>query len=219
MKKRILPITLISLITFFNAHAQINKGSIFLGGQISYYNQGASSPQATNQTTKNNQFNISPAIGKAIKDNVVVGFDLSYASAENKTTNYPYDQKTNTYGAGIFMRRYVPLGKGFYVFGQGRVGGSYNTGNIKQGDPVIADDIKGFSATFGFYPGISYQLSKRVHLETGFNNLFYIEYDHSSDKQTNTGVLTEVKTNTFTAGTSFNNIAAFTLGIRVLLSK
>ncbi len=219
MKARILPILLILSIVFFKSQAQINKGSIFLGGQVSYYNQAASSPQVANQTTNNNQFNFTPAIGKAIKNNLIVGVDLTYVYTKTLTTNYPYNQITNTFGAGVFMRRYVPIGKGFYVFGQGRIGGTFNTGKIKQGDPEFDDDIKGYTVSFGFYPGISYQVSKRVHLETGFNNLFYIEYDHTRDNQTNAGVLTDIKTHTFSAGTSLNNIAAFTLGIRVLLSK
>ena len=219
MKKRILPILFLLLIAFFQTYAQIDKGSIFLGGQISYYNQSASSPQDSNQTSKNKQFNFTPAIGIAVKNNVIVGIDLTYVYTKTLTTNYPYNQITNTFGAGVFMRRYVPLGKGFYVFGQGRIGGTYNTGKIKQGNPEIDDDIKGYTVSFGFYPGVSYQVSKRVHLETGFNNLFYIEYDHNRDNQTNTGVVTAVKTNTFSAGSSLNNLAAFTLGVRVLLSK
>jgi hypothetical protein len=219
MKKKFLLIISIIVIAFFQGNAQITKGSVFLGGQISFYNQSASSPQAANLTQKNSQFNISPAYGIAIKDNIVVGGDLTYSYAKVLTTNYPYDQINKTYGAGIFMRRYVTIGKRFYVFGQGRIGGTYNTETITQGDPSMYDDIKGFSAGFYFYPGVSYQLSKRVQLETGFNNLFYIEYDHSRDNQTNAGVVTETKTSTFSAGTSFNNIAAFTLGIRVLISK
>jgi hypothetical protein len=69
----------------------------------------------------------------------------------------------------------------------------------------------------GFYPGISYQVSKRLHLETGFNNMLDIAYQHTKETEMNS--TNEAKSNTFNISTSLNNLASFTLGFRFLLTK
>ncbi|HXB42878.1 MAG TPA: hypothetical protein VNV85_02430 [Puia sp.] len=121
MKKKILLFaTVLFVVSFFQAHAQINKGSILLGGQINFYTQTISPDQ------KSNWINVTPAIGKAIKDNLIVGIDVNYARSSN-VMGVPNNQTSNLFGAGVFLRRYVQLGKGFYVFGQERFGASYNT--------------------------------------------------------------------------------------------
>ncbi|HLK27610.1 MAG TPA: outer membrane beta-barrel protein [Puia sp.] len=221
MKKKILFSTaLLVTITFFQAQSQINKGSIFLGGQINFYVQSTSSATTGHAEQTTNSIGIVPSIGKAIKDNLIVGVDLLYSHYNNQAP-VAVDQNNNSFGAGVFMRRYISLGKNFYVFGQGRFGGSYNTSKTNLNVPVVSDDIKGFSFDLGFYPGISYQISKRLQLETGFNNLFDINFQHSKDIQTDTGSGTVIKsnTNTFSLLTSLNNLASFTLGFRVLLTK
>ncbi len=224
MKKKILLFTASLLIVcFLQSSAQITKGSVFLGGQIGFNSQTTTSTIVGMSPQKNNGFYISPAIGFAMKDNLVIGFDVTYSHSynTNNSINYPYDQTNNMFGAGVFLRRYIPLGKGFYVFGQGRLGGSSNTGKINQNAVNLSDDIKGYSFDLGFYPGISYQISKRLQLETGFNNLFDISYQHSTDTQANTysSDVTKSTTNSFSASTSISNLASFTLGLRLLLTK
>ncbi|MBS1946993.1 MAG: TonB-dependent receptor [Bacteroidetes bacterium] len=215
MKTKML---LLSVIMGFIAHisfGQISKGSILLGGQLSFSNQTTSSSQ------KITGFAISPAIGEAIKENLVLGFDAGYAYSDYKNTaNANYKQAANNFGAGVFLRKYVPVGKGFYIFGQGRFGASYNTSKTEQTNIItITDNIKGYALSLGFYPGISYQVNRKLQLEAGFNNVFSIAYQHSKDTQT--GINTnESVTNKFSLLTSLDNMAsALTLGFRVLLAK
>ena len=221
MKSKLSLLVILLSAVFCNVHAQVSKGSIFLGGNINFMSQKINSLIPNVTSTSNSVFNFSPAMGKAIKDNMVVGIDLDYAYSKVDQGTGSYVQTNNGFGAGVFLRRYVALGKGFYVFGQGRFGAMYNSGKIDQGQPTAtSDNIKGFSFNFGFYPGISYQVSKRLQLETGFNNLAYISFQHNKDTQTAVGgPVTEAKTNSFSIGTSLDNLAAFTLGFRVLLSK
>ena len=69
MRKILLAIITASL--FVNsANAQIKKGSIFLGGDISGSTQKTKTGGIT--TNKQNGINISPVFGKAIKDNLVL---------------------------------------------------------------------------------------------------------------------------------------------------
>ena len=218
MKISFLPAIILSLV-IFDCNAQISPGSIFLGGQINFSTQKTSSPIGNITGTSSNDFNFSPAIGKAIRENMIVGIDLNYGHVENKQPAISEVDNNNLYGAGVFLRRYVPLGKGFYIFGQGRFGASYSSGNTTESEfAVVTTESKGFSFDLGFYPGVSYQVNKRLQLETGFNNLFLIDYTHTKTTQTNPAPPTESNTSSFSIGTSLNNLTSFTLGIRVLLS-
>src|SRR5215213_1376453 len=115
MKKSILLLSL-SFYFFSSVNAQITKGSIFLGGDI-----GASTQKSESMSVLNKQsgFSISPVVGKAIRENLVFGIELSYAFSKTQYTDQ--EQKINSYGSGIFLRKYKPIGKsGFYIFLHGR---------------------------------------------------------------------------------------------------
>jgi hypothetical protein len=57
-------------------------------------------------------------------NNRAVGFSLSYNHLDYSLN----DQKTNGYGAGVFLRQYKPLGKSFYLFAQEALNFNYNKG-------------------------------------------------------------------------------------------
>jgi hypothetical protein len=118
--KKILLSTIISATISFVANAQISKGSVLLGGglnisKIKSENSTPPSPE-TNQTN----FSINPAIGIAIKENLVFGVLLSYGNSEN-TYGSPSQVQENdysSYGGGVFLRRYLVLGKDFMPLGK-----------------------------------------------------------------------------------------------------
>jgi hypothetical protein len=92
--------------------AQITKGSTFIGGQIS----GSTFKQESGSNVqKQSSFVISPAIGTAIKQNLIVGIDFTYAH-----TKYEYPQgpvsEGNSFGGGFFLRRYASIANRFYFF-------------------------------------------------------------------------------------------------------
>jgi hypothetical protein len=64
------------------ASAQISKGSLFLGGNISTASSKVELPNGQEQEQKG--FMISPAIGTAIKNNLIVGVDLTYSKYESE---------------------------------------------------------------------------------------------------------------------------------------
>ena len=57
------------------------------------------------------------------------------------------------------------------------------------------------------YPGISYAVSKKLHLETGFNNLLMVNYFHEM-RETGSPVET-YKTNGFSVSISLNIESSF----------
>jgi hypothetical protein len=220
-------------VTFFMAvlisRAQVKQGEILLGGNVGFSTEKDSPPDPNRgyQKSLTNIF-IGPSYGKAIKDNLLAGFDLNYTAGINEqdysaagVPGQGYALHSHNYGAGVFIRKYKYLGSGFCLFMQGRLGGAYNTQKTIYTDSQNPDmDAKGYTVTLGFYPGISYAICKRVQLETGFQNLAYMQYSHQQDTYqpgfSNTPIRFNV--NSFSLGSSFNSsLSGFIVGVRFLL--
>ncbi len=209
----------IAICIVCSVHAQIKKGAVLLGGELGFSTSTSTRDQANPavQDTKSTAVVFSPAIGKAVKENLVVGVDLSLSYSKNQNI-YSVEQKAYLYGAGFFVRRYKELGKGFYLFGQAWAGGYYN--HQKDGDPSQPQSYtlnKGFTIQVGLYPGIAYSLSNKFQLETGFNNLAFVQFTHSDNTiSPYTGEHTVL--NGFSLGSSLSNAAALTIGFRYLIN-
>lgn len=210
MQKKILLVIIICTVASA-VDAQIKKGAIFLGGQLGLSTQ-SSKNDIPNSESKSTGFNISPAFGKAIKENLVIGGDISFGYNKNESSN---TQKTYSYGVGFFVRQYKNLAKDFYLFVQSRLGASYSKSTARDnGQPLNNIDNKGFIVQAAIYPGIAYGVSKKIQLEGGLNNLAYIQYNHSNQTSSNSSF----KTNAFSLGSSLSNFAGLTVGFRVLLN-
>lgn len=160
--------------------AQIKQGAVFLGGGVNISNQSAKEPEvvAVNGYT-NDVLNLtlSPSIGKAIRDNLVLGVTLSYNYGHTSYTSTTNEYKTDqsTYGVGVYLREYQPIFKRFYLYEQEQLSLEYVP---KQG----GDDLTSYSLNLGFTPGIAYAISKHFQIETGLTNLFAATYSHSKDE-------------------------------------
>jgi hypothetical protein len=224
MKKHFYLLIFFFAITFCG-HAQMKKGDILLGGTIGFNSQKSSSSNPSSYEQNATLVNLTPSIGKAIKDNLLVGIDLTWAYIKTTQGSSPdvYTNKSTTYGAGFFLRRYKSLGNGFAIFLQSRLGGSYNTQKDEyESSPNPTYYTKGYAFDLSFYPGIAYAITKRVQLETGFQNLVDANYSHSkttSATDPNANATTESKSNGFSIQTSLSNNFAFAVGIKVLLGS
>jgi hypothetical protein len=166
---------------------------------------------------KNTGIYVTPAFGKAIKENLIAGFDLNYGYYKTQTFSTDV-QKNNNYGVGLFLRRYATLGKGFYVFGQARAGTAYihqKFTSLQQ--PSGSNTSKGYNIGLSFYPGISYAVSRKFQLETGFNNIAFVQYEHAKVTYGGSSTPSSV-TNAFNLGTSLSSLTGFVLGFRFLLN-
>lgn len=219
MRKFTFLFLIASLIFAVTTEAQIKKGSVFLGGDIG----GATQTTKRNGTEVNSQngLTISPVFGKAIKENLILGTDAGFSSYKNN--NNPNlstftGQKNNSFGAGIFIRKYKPIGKSsFSIFLQGRFGVNYNSIEYTGLAPNF-DKTKRYNIGIYAYPGVSYTISKRLQLETGFNNLLGLNYFTEKREVSGISAYTE-KTNGVNISTSLNNISSLYLGFRLLISK
>ncbi|HTD92696.1 MAG TPA: hypothetical protein VK644_02745 [Chitinophagaceae bacterium] len=208
---KILSIFSIAILCSLTCFSQIKKGSTSIGGEFYYYsadnndqiNQG-------NSKLRNASFNLS--VGKAIRENSVVGISLLYSPSSQKnyqTGNNFSNQKNNTYGAGIFYRQYKKLAKDFYFFGEPALSFTTNHSTIDQvGGPQLANN-RWSTALFRFAPGISYKVLRSFYLDVQIPQLLSLQYASYRERGPNS----DVKRKEFSAYTSLNNTFLQNLGI------
>ena len=184
--------------------AQINKGNTALGGNLSFSTSTSKNDGGFKETNTN--LLLSPSLMLIYNNNRAVGFSLSY-------NHFKYsfaDQKTNGYGAGVFLRQYKPLGKGFYIFAQEALNFNYSKGGSVT-DSLTAVNNKIYEAGFTVNPGLAYDLSKKFQLELlFFNNLLSIDYSHHDLTQLNSST---IKSDNFSIGANLDGSQLTTLNI------
>jgi hypothetical protein len=205
-------LSLAFLLFIFTANAQFQKGNILLGGDLSYSTNTYSAPNTTDQTSNGGLFNIS--LGKAIKENTVVGVNLLFST---NTNSYQGDKTvSNGYGIGVFYRVYKNLGKDFYFFAQG--GAEYNgsTNYTKDATGTKTDNSSTNGGSIYLTPGISYKISKKIFIELSIPQIFTIGYSSNS---TNLSPGVSSKEDGFSAGINLNSntLTSLGLGFRLVL--
>ena len=209
MKCKILLLSVIAL-TSVSVKAQILKGSTYIGGNFSV------SAQKNEQDNQNaSSFYVSPSIGKAIKENLIVGVTLNYSNTINKyDLPAPAKSRETDYGAGFFVRKYLNLVSKFYLFGQGSLGANFSESKNSTG---LRPDSKSFSVNLNFYPGIAFEINRTFQLEAGLNNLFNVSYQHGKYYPDNSSA--QNKFSSFYASSALDTNNWLSVGLRVLLNK
>jgi len=215
MKKIFL--SALAVFIVFLSHAQIKKGTVFIGGNINFSHQSSKADDSLyiplNPATN---FSFSPSVGWAIKDNLVFGIDLGYGY-QKINYNYAspnYYDKLNSYSGGIFLRKYATLGSGFYLFGQTDLDFTYTKTSHSQGIPDL-QKTKTNTIGLSFYPGVAYRVSSHWQLETGLPGLAHITYSHMNTTTPLPATASEAHAsgNTFNAGTTLGSYFQFSVGI------
>jgi len=114
MQTKILHVLSLMLLTVCSIDAQIKKGATLLGGQLGFSSTTTDYPSTPGPSTKNSSFSISPAFGKAVQENLVIGADVDFEHSKFNNQNID-EHKSTVYGIGVFVRQYKELGKGFYL--------------------------------------------------------------------------------------------------------
>lgn len=219
MRKNLLFALACFILFSFTASSQITKGSVLLGGGISGSSGTSEGDGGGGSESKTSGVSIYPAAGISVKDNVVVGLRLSYGKAKTKfNDSYTQrNQEVENYGAGIFYRRYIPLGQKFFIFGEGAV--YYNRN--KQEEKQVLVGSKQIASTVGanFYPGIAYAVSKKIHLEIGLNNLLDLSYNTGTTEHFSGSNTTRSESRGFNFAANVSTSAPLTVGFRFVLGK
>jgi hypothetical protein len=165
MRKTFLLLVIIS-VSLTSVFAQIHKGTLLLGGDFS---ASTSKQKFGTNEYKNSGITFSPLAGKAVKDNLFIGIFASLGYSKNENTPVFSKGSSNSYGAGLFIRKYGVIKNNLYGFLQGNLGFNYaKSGNEQTG---FSSESKQTSAGINISPGLSYKISKKIHLEAGLRDL------------------------------------------------
>lgn len=224
MKKYLLLFSVIVCLSFAS-QAQITKGSFFIGGNVGYSTtteERTGVPTPTNPEGKSSTTVISPAIGIAVKPNLIAGIDFSYGRIDNENFQGAGSFETKVLGAGLFLRRYFPVAQRFYAFGQ--VGLGYTDTEAEQRsmfNPNQRDVTNGWLVDASLSPGVAYNLTKTLYLEAGFDDLFRLAYRKERREEIPGGSGTTFTTNrkNFSISSSLSGAIPLTVGIRFIFPR
>jgi hypothetical protein len=204
--------------------AQVKKGDIVLGGNVGYSNQASSSNPFPANGGKSDNLSINPSIGKAIKDNLVIGIDLFYSryTYSNGAPSISPSGVSNAFETGVFVRRYKPLGNNFFLFAQTTFMINYSHGTsdapAANGNLAVENEDKSIGFGFQFYPGISYAINRHWQLETGLPNLFSVNYNHTKFNTNATGQPNQDgSSHSFAISSSLTGNNEFAVGVRYFI--
>jgi hypothetical protein len=218
--RKVVLFTLVLTSVAAVAKAQISKGRTLLGGTVVYNRTTASYSNNDLYPASQNYITINPAVGVAVKENLIVGVEGSFYSSVQKSGPTPNFTTTNGhgYGGSFFLRRYVPLAKRFYFFGQGAIGASTNTSKSEYNNQTI-NSSEGWSTAISFSPGLTYGIFRKLYIESSLNGFALLAYGHSKYKSTdtNTGAVSTSKASNFNFSTSLSGGNGFSIGFRFLL--
>ncbi len=219
----VLAIAMVS--TSFVSNAQITKGSTFLGGSLSVLSDKSEFTPNTNLENKITNWSIRPQIGKAISENKIAGIFLNFGRSKYIQTVAPASSTesiNSTYGGGFFYRRYYPLNKRFFLFGDAGLGinfGKDERSNDNGTTNYVYYKSKSTEGNLALAPGISFAATKKLHLELALNNLLSFSYQSSkvTEYTSPNTVFRTTNRKIFSANanaTAFSNIA---VGVRWIL--
>ncbi len=218
-----MKLTLLSTLLFisFTSSAQIKKGSIFLGGDISFNGNKTSSQNNTSYNFHSSNIGLSISSGIAIKENLIVGIKLLYSSSKSKDNTPSYNVSASAAGGGVWLRKYYPLSKAFYLF----IDGNINIQGLKTHNEQLSNfnynKSSGININLGALPGITYQMKKKFFLEASLNNLFNAGYSRNKiEQKDNLGNLYNYKQSNYGISSSIGNGSnPLQIGARWIISK
>ena len=232
MKKFVLGLLVFQLFTFA-ANAQIEKGSVFLGGRVNYnHNKNDSESRiydpsvVTTNDIQINQFTFNPQIGYTLNNSLVIGTYIqiySYKATSDRiqisdgaTTGFEYLDKNNSFIVGFFVRKYVPFSERFSAFGEldagiGKINEQHFAGNTSGTQEETEQKFNKFESNINI--GLSYFPKKWMAIELSSNVLSFI---HEGENREIENQKSEVNSNGFHIGL---NASAINLGVSFFLNN
>jgi hypothetical protein len=222
-KRKTLVLLLPAMLSFTLISAQLKKGSLWLGGHISYGSQlnrvkGESEPQIDDK-----DISFEPFFGKSITENSIAGIALYYKNRHDRNTT-PLGRRIDEFGyaAGIFFRKYKPLGKGFYIYLNGELNFGYTRVNNARAQDVSDFSLSRLNAFHIFgYPGISYQLTRSIHLEMRTEDILRVSYtDEKKHTEFPVNNIRDEHTTRVGVSTGINRVFNYLgIGFRILINN
>lgn len=213
--KKVLLLAFMATAVAFVSNAQISKGSVLLGGNLNF---NSSKTEDANNESKQKSIGFAPTVGLAVRTNTILGILVGYSrnSFDYPPGNFYPEEENTSISSEVFLRKYFPLGKDFYFFGQGGVFVNSSKGENKASQ--YKQESKNLGVGLSLQPGVSYAVSKKFHLEAGLNNMANIGF-HKSETKTipGAGQTTTSKGQGFNFSSSLNSGNYFNIGFRFFL--
>tara|TARA_R110002020_G_scaffold337139_1_gene552632 strand:+ start:91 stop:771 length:681 start_codon:yes stop_codon:yes gene_type:complete len=225
MKKFLLGLLVFQFFTFV-ANAQLQKGSIMLGGKINYTNSNSDQERTTDINTtrnaKSNSFSFDPKIGYTLGNNWVIGaiFRIQTGKSIIDATSYNNSNINNekitdeqkAFGAGLFARKYFPFGDKFSAFGElntGAIWNKYTSQYETSSTSYDENETKYNEFQTGLLAGIAYFPKNWMAIELSTNLITFTSSDQESE-------ISPSSSNSFDFGF---NTSAINLGVSFFLNN
>jgi hypothetical protein len=190
---------------FINLNAQV-----FLGGSVGFSTSNNEHEGTTTNKSSNYDLGLSPIAGIFLSEKLAVGLALDFSLSGSKTdVNTETITKSSGIGVIPFLRYYAVKWNKFSVYGQGNVGVEFSNTSIESGG-TKNDGPKQTVAYLSVFPGLAYDISEHLSLETSLN-IFSFGYSYVTSKQGNS----TDKGSNFNIGAGLSNIVslnAITIG-------
>jgi len=210
----------ISLFFASLLNAQIKKGGLFTGGDLWVNNHDYTSTYPNQYTTKSTGFGFSPSLGWVARENLVVGINLNFSYYTYKQDTTVANIKNNRIGGGIWVRKYLPLGKSFYFFGNTGLNAQSIYGKNTPAQPAAYSEEKGYAISASFSPGISCQIKRNLFLEAALNNLISFGYERrNTEVHYQNGNTYKGASNSYYLSSSVGSGVPLQIGMRWIIAR
>lgn len=205
MKSCKVPLIAACSFVFINLNAQV-----FVGGSAGFNTNNSDIQGSPDRTTFRYELNLRPNVGKFLSEKLAIGLAIDLSHTYNKTViNTETISKSSGIGVSPFLRYYAVKWNKFSVYGQGNVGLEFSNSRVET-DGVSNDGPKTTNTTLSIFPGLAYDISEKLSLETSLNFLS-VGYSHRISKE---DTFTD-KRSSFNVGAGLSNIVslnAITIG-------
>ncbi len=203
----------------------IRKNTIEITGDTSLWlntNERESTNENYTGEYDNLNFNFSPNLGYAIKDNLIIGLGAGYGHNYNKSkheNNNPskYKSEGNSYSVFSYVKKYVPLNNKLAIGVRGEVSYSHTDSKSKSYGNTTEDESYRHNESDGIFiglrPDISFFIAKKIILKANIGALGY----NSSKSKNNIGEEDEYENKSKRFNFSFNT-ANLGAGLTFLLN-
>ena len=195
---------LIVLFSFF--YVSLNA-QVFVGGNFGLNTSMDTDTEGSTTIAKTSHlgFLLSPKAGIFLSEKIAAGAALGWSYSRSRSHLDPETISTSSSIAITpFLRYYALAWNKFSVFGQGNIGVSFSGSTSKVGD-VSTEGPKTNLFHINVYPGLAYNVSDKLSLETSINFLSFGYYTQTEKDET----FKEI-TSGFNFGAGLDNL--FTVG-------
>jgi len=175
-----------------------------VGGSFRFNTSNHKTDDTPTDKTSNYSLYLTPSAGKFLSEKFAIGIELDLSLSRNKTDFLTETiSKSSSFGGSPFLRFYAIKWNKLSLYGQGNIGLEFSRSRINSGGTTI-NGPKSTTTYVNIYPGISYDISDKLSLQTSLN-ILSLGYNYSITK----GDSSKTTASSFNIGAGLGNIISF----------